>query len=265
MSASRGFALIAVLWTVTALAGIVGLAVGAARLGQQESVNRIALARGRWAAEACLAIAQARWAQHRLRDTTATDLGRGTRCTWRLADPTARLNVNTADPADVAALLCAPRAPRCPVDTIVALRRAQPFTDLEQVAALPDVDSARLALFTVDGPGSVNVNAAQAAVLLAIPGLTPEAAVRLQERRALGRPIASLDALAAHLSADARAALLAHYADLARQVTFAAPVLTLTVRGWVDGVGAADRLDATIEVLAVPLPDRLAMVRRRMS
>jgi len=265
MSCPRGFALIAVLWTVTALAGIVGLAVGAARLGQQTSLNRLALTRGRWAAEACLAIAQARWVQHRLADTATEDLGRGTRCTWELTDPTARLNVNTADAIELTALLCGSRAAGCPGDSIVARRRAQPFADLEEVAGVPGVDTTALASLTVDGPGSVNANAAAPAVLLALPGLTPEAIGRLAESHAVGRPIASLDALVTAVSSAASAPLLAHYADLSRELTFAAPVYLLTARGWVEGIGARDRLAAVTELMIVPLPDRLAIVRRRLA
>ena len=264
MSGSRGFALVAVLWTVTALAGIVGLAVAATRLGQLASFNRLALTRGRWAAEACLAIAQARWAQHRLADTAAEDLGRSVHCAWRLSDPTARLNVNTAEREVLAALICTRRGATCEVDSLVALRHARPFADIEQVAAAPGVDAAALRWLTVDGPGSVNANAAPLAVLRAFPGLSPEAVARIEGRRSLARPITSLDALAGELSPDGRSALFAHYADLARELTFASPVLLLTARGWVGGVGAVDRLDAAIEVLVVPLPDRLAVVRRRM-
>jgi len=265
MSRRRGFALIAVLWTVTALAGVVGFAVGAARLGQQTSLNRLALTRGRWAAEACLAIAQARWVQNRLADTTTEDLGRGTHCAWELTDPTARLNVNEADPTELAALLCPGRAGGCPVDSLVARRRAQPFADLAEVAGVPGVDTTALPLLTVDGPGSVNANTAAPAVLLALPGFTPEAIARITESRAVGRPIASLDALAGAVSSAARAPLLAHYADLSRELTFAAPVYLLTTRGWVEGIGARDRLVAVTELMVVPVPDRLAIVRRRLA
>src|SRR5438874_2686509 len=93
----RGFALIAVLWVLTALTAVVGLSLAATRLGQQVTGNRVTLTRGRWAAEACLAITQARWNQEKLGDTTTIDLGRETRCVWEVRDPTASLNVNTVD------------------------------------------------------------------------------------------------------------------------------------------------------------------------
>src|SRR4029077_2023240 len=98
MTGRRGFALLAVLWVVAALTAIVGLGLGALRIGAQGSANRLQLTRGRWAAVACLAIAEARWAKRRFTDTGTVNLGRQTRCTWRSDDPTARVNVNTATP-----------------------------------------------------------------------------------------------------------------------------------------------------------------------
>ncbi len=254
MTESRaGFALITVLWLVTALSAVVGLSLAATRLGQRAALNRIALARGRWAAEACLAIAQARWGQHRLADTATIDLGRQTWCRWQVEDPTARVNVNTAD-AEILAWLT-PSA-----DSIVARRRAKPLADLGELPAL----DARLV--TVDGPGTVNLSAAPPAVLLALPGLTAEAVDRLLARRALGRPVASLDELAGLLSPSGRDVLLARYADLARIATFSAPQLTITAQGGIGGERGAGSgtLRSTIEVVVVPLPERLAVIRRRM-
>jgi hypothetical protein len=49
-------------------------------------------------------------------------------------------------------------------------------------------------------------------------------------------------------------------ADLARLATFSAPQLVVQAVGWVDGF--AQR--ATIELLVVPLPERLAVIGRRM-
>ena len=156
----------------------------------------------------------------------------------------------------------------CAVDSfipaLVALRRAAPFTALEQTRNLPCADEAVLALGTVEGPGTVNVNAAPASVLLALPGLGAEAVERITARRAVGRPIGSLDELAGELSPSARAALLERYADLARLVTFSAPQLLVTARGWIEGRGGPDGLHVAIELLVVPLPERLAVIRRRM-
>jgi hypothetical protein len=226
---------------------VVGLALATTRLGQRTTLNRVALARGRWGAEACLAIVQARWVQHKLADTATIDLGRGTHCSWRIEDPTARVNVNTAEREVLE------RVTR-KADSIIARRRLRPLADL---AEAPGLDPA---LVTIDGPGAVNLSAAPREVLLALPGLSPEAVERLLARRAVGRPVGSLDELAGLLSPSGRDVLLARYADLARLATFSAPQLTVTAEGGVSGEPAR----ATIAILVVPLPGRLAVIRRQM-
>ena len=251
----HGFALIAVLWLITALVSIVGLSLSAVRLGNQATTNRIVLTRGRWAAEACGAIAQARWAQHRFSDTATIDLGRGVRCAWRAEDPTARVNLNVADPEVLRAL----GAGEAFVRALVERRRRAPLEAVEEGAELPGFDSTLIGVSTVGGPGTINLNTAPGRVLAALPGLTPEAVDRLLYTREVGRPIANLDELAAQLSPPGRAALLARYADLARTTTFSSPQLELTLSGWVEG--SAPR--AQIELSVVPLTDRLAVVRRR--
>ncbi len=263
-----GFALLAVLWTITALSAVVGLAMASTRLGHQATVNRILLARGLWAAEACLAIAQARWAQGKLGDSAMIDLGRDTRCAWRLEDPTAGINVNTADREVVERLFSVVSRQSSVVDsfvrTLLEVRRRTPILDVSQLETFPEHDSSWAQFFTVDGPGTVNVSSAPGPVLAALPGMTPEAVERVLARRALGRPIASLDELVAELSGPARDALLARYPDLARVMTFTAPQLRLTGLGWVGSSGAGEVLRSTIELLVVPLPERLAVIRRRI-
>lgn len=243
----RGFALLTVLWLITALSAVVGLALATTSLGQRTTLNRVLLTRGRWAAEACLAIAQARWVQHRLADTGTINLGRGTQCRWHIEDPTARVNLNTA-PREVLQ-----RVTRN-ADSIIDRRRLRSIPDL---ADLPGLDRS---LLTVDGPGTVNLSAAPKEVLLALPGISPEAADCLLARRATGRPVASLDELAGLLSPNGRENLLANYAELARLATFAAPQLIIIAEGFVGG----ELPRATIAVVAVPLPERLAVIRRQM-
>ncbi len=253
----HGFALIATLWVVTALTTAIGLSLAATRLGQQTTLNRIALTRGHWAAEACLAIAQARWTQGRPTDTATVDLGRQTRCAWRTEDPTARVNFNTVE-VDVLRRLGA-REPF--VRALLDQHHHAPFEDLGQVAALPGADSALLRFGTVVGPGSVNLSVAPRPVLVAVFGPEAgEAVERLLGRRMLGRPYSSLDALIADVAPPTRAALLERYADLAQSTSFIAPQLVITSTGWID----RQPLRASIDVVAVPLPERLAIVRRRM-
>jgi len=250
MRGERGFALITALWLIALLSAIVGLEIATARLGQQTSLNRITLTRGRWAAEGCLAIVQGRRGARRLADTATIDLGDNTWCSWHVDDPGARINVNTADP-DVLTRAIADSVLARKVD---ATRRAAPFVSVEQLPIRYRF------LFTVDGPGTINLNGASGAVLSMLPGLTGEAVERICSRRNVGRQVTSLDELGSLLAPPARAELLEHYADLARIATFRPSQLVVTAHGWVDG--SAPR--ATIEIVAVPLQDRLAVVRRRM-
>lgn len=263
----RGFALLAVLWTLVAVSAAVGGALVALKDGERATRNRVLLARGRWAAEACLAIAGARREAGRWSDAATIDLGRATRCAWHTQDPAARLNLNTADrallqrffistgmPADRASAL---------LDSVVARTRHAPFASVEQLRDIADVPDTALAQLTVDGPGTVNANAAAPQVLAALPGLGPEAVDRIVGRRTSGRPLTSLDALAAELSPVARAALLAEYAALARLLVFRPGQLIIEAAGWVAIEPAAPR--AMIDVVVVPLPSRLAVIRRQLQ
>lgn len=253
---ARGFALLTVLWLVTALSLVVGLSMGAARTGSQTTTNRLVLARSRWAAEACLAIVQARWGQHRLADSGAVGLGRGTRCSWTVDDPSTRVNLNVADREVLETLGFSAMF----VEALLERRRFGPLDDVDQAAELPGFDSTLTPLVTVAGTGTVNLASASRRVLLALPGLSSEAADRILYRRATRRPLESLAALAADLSPTAREHLMTRYDDLRQLASFAAPQLVLCANGWVEGY----RPRAVIELTVVPLPERLAVVARRM-
>jgi type II secretory pathway component PulK len=83
----RGFALITVLWVITALSLTVGDVLLLARTGLQVSANRTQLRRAAWAREACEAIVRARFAADSLTRTVArVDLGRDVWCTATLTD-----------------------------------------------------------------------------------------------------------------------------------------------------------------------------------
>ena len=60
----RGFALLAVLWALTALSVLGGVALVVARTGSQTTRNRVLLARAAWAREACVEILLARYGQN---------------------------------------------------------------------------------------------------------------------------------------------------------------------------------------------------------
>src|SRR3954462_12643955 len=94
----QGFALLAVLWIITALTALTGAGMLVARLGSETTRNRILLARAEWAREACVEILLSRFAADpAIRDLGTIDLGRGTWCRASLTDPTAGLNLNTSD------------------------------------------------------------------------------------------------------------------------------------------------------------------------
>src|SRR6266581_4145924 len=77
----RGFALLAVLWVLTALTALTGAGLIVARLGSETTRNRLLLARAEWAREACGEILIARFAvDPTIRVLNAIDLGRGTWC-----------------------------------------------------------------------------------------------------------------------------------------------------------------------------------------
>src|SRR5213593_4633109 len=59
----RGFALLAVLWTLTAMTVLTGAAITVGRLGSATTRNRVLLVRAGWAREACVEILQARYDQ----------------------------------------------------------------------------------------------------------------------------------------------------------------------------------------------------------
>lgn len=261
----RGVALVAVLWTVTLLSGVVGTAVYAVRVGQIAARNRMALTRARWAAEACVAIAQARWAAGSMADTATITLGR-TRCRWRVDDPTAHVNLNTADGEWLARLFAAAGLDQQASTALAAAtveRRARArFTDTRQLQDLPAFDPRVLALVTVDGSGVINASAAPAEVLQSIPGLSREAATRLIRQREAGRQVSGLDDLLGRLSDPSRAQARAHYAGLARILRFGPTRLVLHAFG--RDTAASSRVQAELELLVVPLPERLAVLRRRL-
>lgn len=255
----RGFALLAVLWVLTALTVLTGVALTVARTGWQTTRNRVLLARSGWAREACVEILLARYAQNSsVRRVDTVDLGRATWCRAALEDPAAKLNVNVADLETLERLRSAVSYQRSAVESIVAVRRRGPIYDLMQV---PGVDSslvARLAPFvTTRGTGVVNVNAAPREVLATLPGMTEEIMQVILLHRGT-RPLQSADELAAVLSRPSRAALLSVYPEFVRAAVFAAPQLVALVEGGVRGTALTSRATLTL----VPAPGRLAVIRR---
>ncbi len=255
----RGFALLAVLWVLTALTALTGLALTVARTGGQTTRNRVLLARSGWAREACVEILLARYAQApAVRRVDTVDLGRGTWCRAKVEDPAAKLNMNIAERDALERLLSTVGHQVPVVDSIIAFRRRGPIYSLAQV---PGVDSALAVLLapflTTRGTGVVNVNAATRELLATFPGMTEEAIeVALLHREA--HPLRSADELGAVLSTSSRRVLYAAYPEFMRTAVFTPPQLVAVVEGGVQGTALISRVTLTL----VPLPGRLAVIRR---
>ncbi len=278
----RGFALLAVLWAVTAFTALAGAAVAVARLGSTTTRNRVWLARAEWAREACVEILLARHAQNpAVRHIDRVDLGRGTWCDVSVDDPSAKLNVNLADrPALVFVLQTVVRRGSA-VDSLVdalldwrdpdtvprpfgeesSANRNGPLADvaeLRYVRGFGDSLVARLSgLLTTRGTGAINVNAAPRAVLGTLPGMSAEGLEVLLRQRGVA-PVTSADAVVGLLSAGSRATLLASYPEFVRTTVFTPPQLVEVATG---GVGGCP-ITASVTLTLVPVAGRLAVIRR---
>ncbi len=244
----RGFALLAVLWTVTAITMLTGAAMAVARLGSTTTRNRLLLTRAGWAREACGDILQARWAsppdplftvfQAVVRRSGAVDSLVDALLDWRDPDQVPR---SLGDESS--------RNRNGPLADVWELRYVRGFTD-SLVGTLARV-------LTTRGTGAINVNAAPQEVLATLPGMTEETARTLIMHRGEA-PLPNADVLAGLLSPSSRRALLASYPEFVRSATFAAPQLVGIVTGGVRGAPLVARVMLTV----VPVAGRLAVIRR---
>jgi type II secretory pathway component PulK len=256
---SRGFALLAVLWVVTALTALTGAGLLVARVGHETTRNRALLARAEWAREACGEILQARFAiDPSVRATPSIDLGRGTWCRASLEDPASRLNLEKADDAALVQLFRAAGFQPAVAESAIAMRRRATIYDLTEIPGVDSAAATRLAPFlTTRGTGVVNVAVAPPEVLRLLPGMTEETVLVLLGRRS-GRPFQSADELAGALSRGSRATLLSSYAEFVRSASFAPSQLIARIEGGVRGTSIVSRATLTV----VPVPGRLAVIRR---
>jgi type II secretory pathway component PulK len=255
----RGFALLGVLWVLTAVTALVGIGMVVARVGADTTRNRVLLARAEWGREACGEILQARFAANpSTRTLEPIDLGRGTWCRASLDDPASRLNLNIADRHVLAALFAAVGVQPSIADSVIARRGQGTIYDIGEVGGIDSVSAVFLNRFvTTRGPGAVNVNIAPPEVLRVLPGLGEEAVAVLLGRRA-ARPIHNPDELAGLLSRSSRALLLDNYAEFVRVAAFGPPQLIGTIEGAVRGTPIVTRATLTL----VSIPGRLAVIRR---
>ena len=263
---NRGFALLAVLWVLTALAVLAGVGLAVVRTGADTTRNRILLARSGWASDACLEILQARYAQDStVRALDTVELGRGTWCRASLEDLGAKLNVNTAGFAALTTVLRSVVRDTALADslaaTIIASRRVFRFVAIPELVQWVGLDSTQIgpleSAFTTDGPGTIDVNAAPPAILGAVPGMTEEAVGLLLDRRTTGRTIQSLAELGPFLAEGARTTLFANERAFRDAATFTSAEFRAVADGGVRGTPIVTR----VTVLLIPLPGRLAVIR----
>ena len=282
--------MLSVLWLIGALAMVAATSLALARTGAQASRNRILLARAGWAREACMEILLGRYAQaadrpivEKLADVApaldSVDLGRDTWCEVALDDPSSLLNLNLSDAEQLRALLGSDSL----VDALLDWRdpddvtrpagaeaswyrahdriapRNRPFASVEELSLVTGFDTLSLGrLFTTRGNGMVNVNSAPAPVIRAALRLPDETVAMLMRRRSVGRRVTGVDELLALASPSARQILSARYQDLVQRSGFAPAEMVAAVSGHVGG----SRLSATMYATLVPLPERLAVIRR---
>ncbi len=282
-SRERGFALLAALWLTVALALVVATVLAVGRTGLTASANRLVLTRGYWAAEACHAVLDARFAANQAtRRLDTIELGEGAWCRAALEEPAARLNIAVATPAQLRILFGAdslvaafldwtdPDTVARPGGAEAAWYRAlgligpsdRPMADARGLRLVRGFDSAtmtRLApLVTTEGDGRIDIGTAPPRVLATLPGLGAEALAAIAYRRASNHPFSSLDELGASLSDLGRAQLSAARSELQATIVTSPPLFTARFEGGVHGQAAV----AHIDELLVPDGARLAVVRR---
>ena len=209
----------------------------------------------------------ARYAQDlSVRALDSADLGRGTWCRASLEDVGAKLNVNVATREALRSLLGNVLRDSAAADSltraIVERRRAAPLLDVRELGVVPGFDSSLVeqltGLLTMRGRGTVDVNTASPLVVATLPGMTPEAATVIAERRAEGRTVTTPDELAELVSPSARSVLYSGYADFVRAAAFAPSELL----GVVEGGTRGSPLTARVTITLVPTVGRLAVIRR---
>jgi type II secretory pathway component PulK len=277
----RGFALLTVLWLLTALSAVGAASLAVARLGADVSRNRILLLRAGWAREACAEMLLARYAERgTVTDLDTTDLGRATWCRATVEDAAGKLDLNRAPREMLLTLLGSDSLTDALLDwrdrdDVPRQRGAEaewyrsqgrrgprngPLADVGELEFVRGFDQAEVAPFralvTVRGAEQIDINAAPAAVLGALPGLGAEAVSLILRHR--GRPIRSADELLSLLSPSARQALLSRYQEYSLRAGYRPPLVTVRVEGEVGGTSPVSAARLTV----VPVPDRLAVIRR---
>lgn len=273
-----GFALPAVLWVIVGVAAVALAGTVAARESIDTAQNRIDHARAAWRAEGCLEIARATIADGLADAERAGGIWqeldslvahapepRASGCEVGARAAGAAIDVNAASEEQMRRVFMALGARDVDADSlagaILDLRfRDGPVTSLTQLWRvpglhdLPGVD----AVLGVE-PGRVPISTAPLAVIASLPGIGPEALMRVAELRARGQQLPDVLALAASLSPGARADFVARYQDLVALVAIEPDAWIVTS----EATEGTRGIRATIEVRLVRSATRAAVVRRR--
>jgi hypothetical protein len=277
----KGVALLTVLWVLTALASLAGVTMAVARRGSRTSRNRLILSRAGWAREACGEILLARYhADSVVAPIDTVDLGRSTWCRATVRDPSAALNLNTATPAALLAVLGRPDL----VDALLDWRdgdeqpraggaesawyrdhgrsppRNGPLADPAELRLVEGVDDSVMArvegTVTTSGDGRINPLLAPAAVIAGLPGV--DAAAAAFPGAHAFPPARSLDEWLARVPSSSRPGMLAAYQPLAAATVFSPSILIVDLEGGVHGTALVAQASLTV----VPVGGRLAVIRR---
>jgi general secretion pathway protein K len=155
---------------------------------------------------------------------------------WRDADDLRR--PNGAEGAEYLRL----GAPLLPANT-----RLRSVAELRHVSGMSDDLYQRLLPYlTVDGSGRVNLNAAPAPVLLALPGMTDESVRLIMRWRNVGRRVAAIDALAPELMALSQQRLTDALPALRTRTTTETRELLVTSTAWSDDGATRVRAEALV-------------------
>lgn len=294
----EGFALPAVLWLLVTISAVSLMGTLAARDAVATAQNRVSHRRALWRAEGCAELVRATLAAS-LRDAdrswamldtvvaSSADLT-ASGCTIETRASGTTLDVNSASADQLRALFRATGKSESGADSLAdaildwrdddddprpagaeaawyraagqALPRNSAFADVAELGrvrgmmGVGGVDT----LLGVD-EGRILLGRAPHAVLAALPGFGAEAVERLLELRARGESPRDLLSFSAVLSPDARAAMLARYAELAAMAGIQPEAWVVTMRA----SEGANGVTSEVELRLVRAGARAAVVRRR--
>jgi hypothetical protein len=221
------------------MGALTSAAVERSHNGHTGAANHVASIRGRWAAAACLAVLTAR-IEEQLRFTNSLQvnqldtmsLANGSFCHAEVFDPGAMIN-----------------------DSMQGL-----LARLDSVLNEHHATDARARLVTRHGDGRINIAAASAMVLLALPGMTDEAVRAIEDARQWDKMPADIHGLLFLLPPVARASLAEEYQSLIGLTAFGTTSLVVRSLGWINGFPSS-----IVEVVIVNGGKRAAIVYQRVS